>query len=84
MNKNEIREKVCAAVDNSEGAVIGANIRDNDYLKNDLGMDCLDIVEMVMSLEQDLSICISNSEMDVIAGMTVGELIGFLGGKVNG
>lgn len=83
MNKDDIREKVCAVI-NSTGVAFGRDVRDNDYLKDDLGMDSLDIVEMVMSLEKVLSIYVSDSETSAIEGMTVGELVNFLDGKVNG
>jgi len=84
MDRDEIREKVCAAVENSGSACAGGTIRDDHYLKDDLGMDSLDIVEMVMSLERDLSIYVSDSETSAIEDMTVGELVDFLDKTVNG
>ena len=79
MDKKEIREKVCEVIDEDYGF---SGIDDQDFLKGDLGMDSLDVVELVINLEKILSIHISDDETSEIELMTVGELVDFLAKKV--
>ena len=81
MDKKEIREKVCEVVDGNYH-LSGEIVDDQDFLKGDLGMDSLDVVEMVMKLETMLSVHISDDETSEIERMTVGELVDFLAKKV--
>ncbi len=79
MDKKEIREKVCEVIDEDYGF---SCVDDQDFLKGDLGMDSLDVVELVINLEKILSIHISDDETSEIELMTVGELVDFLAKKV--
>lgn len=79
MDKKEIREKVCEVIDEDYGF---SDVDDQDFLKGDLGMDSLDVVEMVINLEKILSVHISDDETSEIERMTVGELVDFLAKKV--
>lgn len=79
MDKKEIREKVCEVIDEDYGF---SCVDDQDFLKGDLGMDSLDVVELVINLEKILSIHISDDETSEIELMTVGGLVDFLAKKV--
>jgi acyl carrier protein len=54
----------------------------DDSLIEDLGADSLDVIEIVMSLESEFHIVISDDEIDDNF-TTVGHLIDFIQGKVD-
>jgi len=49
---------------------------------DDLGCDCLDVVELVMAFEEKLDISIPDEDMDKLK--TVGDAIAYLKEKVDG
>lgn len=43
---------------------IGENLNEKDKLKEDLGYDSLDLIELIMEFEKEFSISISDSEAE--------------------
>lgn len=69
---NTIEERIKTILSNNLG-YIESDIRPTDILVDDLGADSLDIVEIIMAVEEEFNIEIS--EKDVIQVVTVQELI---------
>lgn len=82
MDLNEIKKLVHEAI-SAHAWFSVAEIEDGHLLKDDFGIDSLDVVEMVMTFEEKLSIHVSDEETSEIERMTVGQLVGFLAEKVN-
>lgn len=60
MNRNEILDVVAVIINNMKNLPI--EISEKTSLKDDLGLDSLDTIELCMRLEQKYSICIEDSE----------------------
>lgn len=69
---NTIEERIKTILSNNLG-YIESDIRPTDILVDDLGADSLDIVEIIMAVEEEFNIEIS--EKDAIQVVTVQELI---------
>lgn len=63
-------------------AVLERNILDQQKLREDLGLDSLDILELVMELEERHGWEISESETDHLHAMTVAEVITWVDRKL--
>jgi acyl carrier protein len=63
-------------------AMAERNILDTAFLKQDLGLDSLDFVELVMELEERHGWEISESETDKLHAMTVAQLIAWVEKKI--
>ena len=50
----------------------------DDLMKEDIGCDSIDCVEIVMKLEAEFSISIPDNEVDAAAGWTVSELCDYV------
>ena len=57
-----------------------ARMVDNAEFKFDLGMDSVDMIEMILSLEKEFVIPIADEEMQDL--VTVRDLIGFMENKL--
>lgn len=83
MNANEIKQHVREIVSARSWFSV-SEIKGTHRLKNDLGLDSLDRTEVIVSLEQDFDIRISDEEEVNIGNMTVEQLSDFVVQKVNG
>ena len=54
------------------------NVTENDKLKDDLGLDSLDTVELVMECEKSFNISISDDIFDNINSFTVMEYVDYI------
>ena len=43
-----------------------SDIRDDDHLINDLGLDSLDSIEMILKLEEELGVELSDEELETV------------------
>lgn len=78
MSENEIFEKVKEII--SEGLGVNEkNIKMESTFVEDLSADSLDIVELVMTLEEEFDIEISDSDAEKI--ITVGDVVGYIKNK---
>ena len=59
------------------------DVKEDSLLKDELGADSLDIVDIVMTIERDFDIQIPDSELDALGSKTVGDLCRFVEQKVN-
>ena len=53
-------------------------VKNDDLMKEDIGCDSIDCVEIVMELEKEFSIRIPDNEWDAAAGWTVSELCDYV------
>lgn len=76
---NRIREIVA-----EQAAGISPESIENDTVLEELGLDCLDAVEISIAIEFEFDIEFGDSEMDqmVTKGLTFGDLIRIVKGKV--
>ncbi len=77
---NDIFEKLKAIVVNQLGIDADVVKPDSDIIK-DIGCDSLDIVDMLMSVEQEFGITIDDS--DVSEMKTVADVVNFIDEKIN-
>lgn len=72
MDKAAIEEKVKTIIANMLN-MLNYEITSESHLRNDLGMDSLDGTEMIMTIEEEFKITISDESAETIK--TVGDLI---------
>lgn len=77
MNANEIKKHVLEVISAKSWLAV-SDIKDEYKLENDLGMDSLDRVELVMALEREFDVSISDEELTAIEQMSVAELSDFM------
>ena len=53
-------------------------VKNDDLMKEDIGCDSIDCVEIVMELEKEFGISIPDNECDAAAGWTVSELCDYV------
>lgn len=53
-------------------------VKNDDLMKEDIGCDSIDCLEIVMGLEAEFSISIPDNEVDAAAGWTVSELCDYV------
>ena len=53
-------------------------VKNDDLMKEDIGCDSIDCVEIVMELEKEFGISIPYNEWDAAAGWTVSELCDYV------
>ena len=53
-------------------------VKNDDLMKEDIGCDSIDCVEIVMELEKEFDINIPYNEVDAAAGWTVSELCDYV------
>ena len=53
-------------------------VKNDDLMKEDIGCDSIDCVEIVMKLEKEFGINIPDNECDAAAGWTVSELCDYV------
>ena len=76
--KQPTEHRVSVIVSNQLGIMV-SDIKASDRLVTDLGADSLDLVEMVMAVEYEFDIDISDSELTSCG--TVGDMIAIVGKK---
>jgi acyl carrier protein len=81
MSQEEVTRRVKKVIADQLGRNESEILEEASFL-NDLGADSLDIVEMVMTLEEEFGIEISDEEAEKI--QTVGEAIAYILGKMQG
>ena len=77
--KQEIAAGVRQAITDQAGYT-HAEIADENDLELDIRLDALDRVELVMAVEEQFEICISEDESDGVR--TVGDMIGLVESKL--
>jgi len=65
MNKEEIKSKIKDIIVDKNG-VAPEEVTDKADFKGDLGMDSLDCVELIMEIEKEFSISISDDEAEKV------------------
>ena len=75
MAEKEVRDKVIGIIREQLGQDKG-DITDETHFINDLGADSLDTVELVMELEDEFSISISDEQAEKI--QTVGDAVKYI------
>lgn len=83
MDANEIKKHVLEVV-SARTWLAASEIEGGHKLEDDLGMDSLDRVELVMMLEREFDVSISDDELTAIEKMSVSELSDFMVQKVEG
>ena len=58
------------------------DVQMDKLLRDDLGLDSIDCVEIVMELEKEFDISIPDNEVDAAAGWTVSELCDYVEEKL--
>ena len=53
-------------------------VKNDDLMKEDIGCDSIDCVEIVIELEKEFSISIPDNEVDAAAGWKVSELCDYV------
>ncbi len=81
MSQEEVTRRVKKVIADQLGRNESEILEEASFL-NDLGADSLDIVEMVMTLEEEFGVEISDEEAEKI--QTVGEAIAYILGKMEG
>ena len=79
MEREEIVNKVYFILIDKLG-VDSEEVTETADLRNDLGMDSLDAIELIMDFEKEYSIFIPEDEVEKIK--TVGDIINYLENKV--
>jgi len=78
------REKIFNMIEDAliKTEVVGIDISEELHLKNDIGLDSLDIVVFTMNLEDDYNVFIEDEIEDKLQFMTVGEVVDYLEKKI--
>ena len=69
MNKEEIKSKIKDIIVDKNG-VAPEEVTDKADFKGDLGMDSLDCVELIMEIEKEFSISISDDEAEKVSNLS--------------
>ncbi|MFI4847022.1 MAG: acyl carrier protein [Candidatus Makana argininalis] len=77
---NKIEDKIKKIISKQFG-VKKKNIENKTSLINDLGADSLDIIELIMSIEENFNIEITDDESEKLN--TIKEFINFIKKKIN-
>lgn len=64
--------------------VAGCEIAPDKHLNNDIGADSLDEVEIVMALEDEFDVEISDAELETMPGRTVQDIYTNMESKLQG
>lgn len=75
-----IEDKIREVVMEELGVSDRSRVADNAKFVDDLGADELDFVELIMDIEEEFSICVSDEDAEKIN--TVGDLIAYVKGKL--
>ena len=79
--KKYSREEIESGVREVIASVMGLKtdeVKNDDLMKEDIGCDSIDCVEIVIELENEFSISIPDNEVDAAAGWTVSELCDYV------
>ena len=79
--KKYSREEIESGVREVIASVTGLKtdeVKNDDLMKEDIGCDSIDCVEIVIELEKEFSISIPDNEVDAAAGWTVSELCDYV------
>lgn len=80
-SREEIESVVAEIVGNCTYAPTD-DVQMDKLLRDDLGLDSLDCVEIVMELEKEFGISIPDNEVDAAAGWTVSEVCDYVEEKL--
>lgn len=72
-------ERIKAVIRDEIGVEMDKVVNDANFIY-DLGADELDFIEMIMAIEEEFGICITDEDADRLK--TVGELVEFVNGKL--
>jgi len=81
MTHEEIKEKIKGVIIDKCG-LSEEEIKDDSTL-NSLGIDSLDVVEIVMEIEEEFDIAVPDTEAEKLANGTINEFATFVAGKTN-
>lgn len=77
---NMTTEEKVKRIVSEELGVFEDKVVDDAKFVDDLGADELDFVELIMAIEEEFSICVSDEDAEKIN--TVGDLIAYVKGKL--
>lgn len=83
--KKYSREEIESGVREVIASVMGLEtdeVKNDELMKEDIGCDSIDCVEIVMELEKKFDINIPDNEVDAAAGWTVSELCDYVEEKL--
>ena len=73
MTREKIKEKIVGII---EDLGVGVEVTEESSLANDLGFDSLDVVELLMSIEDEFEVEIPDEEIENIK--TIGDLTDYI------
>ena len=79
--KKYSREEIESGVREVIASVMGLEtdeVKNDELMKEDIGCDSIDCVEIVIELEKEFDINIPDNEVDAAAGWTVSELCDYV------
>lgn len=82
MTRDKIKEIIVDELSGVSGMAI-TDIKEENSLSNDLGLDSLDFVEIVIDLENAFGISIHDDEMDPMGDNSVKDLIDLIENKIS-
>jgi acyl carrier protein len=79
MNRSEIRQTLIELLENDIGEDF-TNLEDGQNLREQLGLDSVDLVSVVSQVERKLRIRLSQQELEML--VTVGDVLDLLESKI--
>lgn len=74
MTKQDVRSAIATGITRVKPLLTEEDIADNDNLNDDIGLDSLDMVELIMDIERTLEISVPDESINDFKLLTVGEL----------
>lgn len=74
MTKHDVRLAIATGITRVKPLLTEEDIADNDNLYDDIGLDSLDMVELIMDVERALEISVPDESINDFKRLTVGEL----------
>ncbi len=81
MDRNELREKIVKAIAEVACPAVDTEIKDADKFDDDLGLDSLDVIEILLWIESELDVEVPDVDLHMID--TVGQLVDYVEKLVN-
>ena len=81
MDRESIRQSLLAYLEDDRGEPI-ASLADEVTIRDDLGLDSVDVVGLVMSAERQFRVRLATEELTTI--VTVGDMLDLLQSKLEG
>ncbi len=82
MEKQVVIKKVCEQITEQTGVRVSVNSMDSRFIE-DLGLDPLDVVEIIMSTEKAFNITVDDYKTDYPDMCTVGDLVRYIANNLS-